>query len=183
MEVTLRVVKTVLDHAPGVKGYTLIGAMAMGAWVVPRKTMDLDILVHVQKRSQRIVDHISSRLAARGWSVATYRHEHPSILSRIRSQTPKGFMVDLIFVHSSLHRKIVESSKTVPIGKRFRFPVATPEGIVLLKLIAGRRQDWMDVERLLAEAELDEDLLFRLARKTKLEQDLIKVARRAGWNI
>lgn len=92
-------------------------------------------------------------------------------------------MVDLIYVHSSLHRKIVESSEVVQIGKRLRFPVATPEGIVLLKLIAGRRQDWMDVERLLAEAELDEDLLFRLARKTKLEQDLIKVARRAGWNI
>ncbi len=45
METTLRIIKNVLDHAPGVKGYALIGAMAMGAWVQGRTTMDLDILV------------------------------------------------------------------------------------------------------------------------------------------
>ncbi|MBI3812030.1 MAG: hypothetical protein HY283_07480, partial [Nitrospirae bacterium] len=90
METTLRVVKTVLDRAKGINGYTLIGAMAMGAWISPRATMDVDVLVHVPKRSQGIVDHVRTRFIARGWSVALYSHEQKSIPYRLRAQTSKG---------------------------------------------------------------------------------------------
>lgn len=181
METTLRVIKALLDHTPGVKGYTLIGGMAIGAWIIPRKTMDLDILVYTLRRSHSIVDEIRSRLYARGWSVAAYSHEHPSIPHRLRAMTQKGLMVDLIFAPFSLHKEIVEGSETVSIGKRLRFPVAGPEAIIVLKLIAGRRQDLLDTERLLAEAEIDEKLLHRLAGKAKVEKDLLRTAKRAGW--
>jgi len=182
METTLRVVKTVLDHAQGIKGYTLIGAMAMGAWIAPRATMDVDVLVHVPKRSHRIVDHVRSSLISRGWSVALYSHEQKSIPYRLRAQTPKGLMIDLIFAPLAIHKRIVEHSQIAPIGKRLRFPVAGPEGIAVLKLMAGRKQDLIDVERILAEAELDDALLLNFAREAKVKQPLMRAAKRAGWS-
>ncbi|MBI3812316.1 MAG: hypothetical protein HY283_08955, partial [Nitrospirae bacterium] len=69
-----------------------------------------------------------------------------------------------------------------PIGKRLRFPVAGPEGIVVLKLMAGRKQDLIDVERILAEADLDKELLLRLAREAMVKQPLMQAAKRAGWS-
>lgn len=183
METTLRIIKNVLDHAPGVKGYALIGAMAMGAWVRGRATMDLDILVGTSKRPKSAIDHVRLKLTARGWSVAQYSHEHETIPHRIRTQTPKGFMADLIFAHAPIHHRIIDSSQPTSVGKRLRFPVAGPEGIIVLKLIAGRRQDLIDVERLLTEAKLDKTLLFSLAKEAGTEPLLKRAAKQAGWQV
>ena len=183
MEATLRDIKTVLDGAAGIQGYALIGAFAMGAWVSPRTTMDLDVLVSVFRRPGQVMGAVRSDLISREWLVALYSGEHPNIPHRLRAQSPRGVAVDLIFGLSAIHKRIVRESDTVKIGKRLRFPIAGPEAIVVLKLIAGRRQDLIDAERLLAEAELDEVFLFSLARQAKVEKDVRRVARRAGWPI
>lgn len=178
METTLRYIKTLLDQTPGITGYTLIGAVAMGAWIAPRVSMDVDVVAHTTARLQDAATAICATLMARRWSVATYHREHPFIPFRIHAQTPKGIVVDLVLTDHRLHQQIIEQSGVMPLGRRLRFPVAGPEAIIVLKLIAGRKQDLVDVERLLTEAEVNRALLRRLARQAKVERRLSRVAGR-----
>lgn len=177
METTLRDIKALLDRTPGITGYALIGAVAMGAWIAPRVSMDVDVVAHTTARLRDTATLIGAALMARGWSVATYDREHPFVPLRVHAQAPTGIVVDVVVTDRPLHQQMIKRSEVMPVGKRLRFPVAGPEAIIVLKLIAGRTQDLVDVERLLTEAEVDGALLRRLARRAKVERQLKRMPR------
>ena len=128
--------------------YMLVGGLAVGIWSRPRATVDIDFLI-----SARIDDSdaLRQRLNESGRFVLI--HNEPIIFEKIsllratlKSNT--DISVDFIFVDDNfkseaLNRKVAAQVADFPVN------IATPEDLIILKLLSGRQQDRLDAEGIL----------------------------------
>jgi hypothetical protein len=134
--------------------YALIGGVAAGYRTHPRFTRDIDFLLSVP---QLVLPPLLDELQRRGFefdTLATIRewtHHHMVVLSY------QGIRVDWLkpvlpaYVHV-LDRATEEIWLDQPIR------IASAEGLILLKLLAFRMQDQVDIENLVAAQRDDLDL-------------------------
>ena len=126
--------------------YAVIGGLAAGFRSQPRFTKDVDFLLHVP---QVTLPPLLTDLAARGFAfdetavIREWTQHHMTTLSY------RGIRVDwlkpvLPAYQHVLDRATTETWLTHPIR------VASAEGLILLKLLADRTQDRLDVENLVA---------------------------------
>ena len=66
-------------------------------------------------------------------------------------------------------------------SRRFRLLRTTSEGVMVMKLVAGRKRDLLYVKRRLAECKLNHTRLLTLAREAGAESLLKRIAKQAGW--
>ncbi len=126
--------------------YSLIGGLAVGYRTQPRFTRDVDLLLHI---SQISLPPLLADLAHRGFqfdeaaTIREWTQEHMTTLSYhgIRIDWLKPVLP--VYQHI-LDRATTETWLTHPIR------VATAEGLILLKLLAFRTQDQLDIENLVA---------------------------------
>ena len=126
--------------------YAIIGGMATAYRSQPRFTKDLDILLAVP---QLVLPRLLQELQRRGFEfdlatvIREWSQEHMTVLSF------RGIRIDWLkpvlpaYVHI-LDRATEEAWFKQPIR------VASAEGLVLLKLLAFRTQDILDIENLVA---------------------------------
>ena len=127
--------------------YALGGALALGAWGVPRTTLDVDVSVFVsEKELDRLLDSVE-----RAGAMVERAEAH-------RSVARTGFFVAFfaltrigVFIahhpwHAEMQRRRV--SLPTPDGRRRWF--LSPEDTALAKLLYSRPKDVHDLERLFA---------------------------------
>ena len=153
--------------------HALIGGHAVNVWVEPRLTMDIDVLIAGDRSS---VDLAASRLVADGFTQTDKHGEArlPADFQRFRS--PDGrVVVELLAVRTELQRDVLRRACALHGGLR----VATPEDLIVLKLIADRGKDLKDLLDLCALPGLDWGYIERWADTWRVRDRLDSYRARA----
>ena len=113
--------------------HALIGGIAVGCYGAARATGDVDFLVHEAD-------------AFVGSTVLSFRGGVPIVV--------RGVSIDYLTPEGSPYRALLdEALRTAHEGP---VPIIPLEGLVIMKLEAGRRRDLDDVRRLLAAADVED---------------------------
>ncbi len=139
--------------------YAVIGGIAASYRSRPRFTQDVDILLQVP---QLVLPGLLDDLHARGFTFETetaireWARDHLTVLSY------HGVRVDWLKPVLPIYQHVIDQARPEEwLGHSVR--IAAAEGLILLKLLAFRTQDQVDVENLLAvnQGQLDLDWIRR----------------------
>ena len=126
--------------------YAVIGGLAAGYRTHPRATRDVDVLLSV---SQVVLPRTLDELEKSGFEfdqlavIREWLRDHMVVLSY------RGIRIDWLDAIIPAYRHILDrSTEEMWLGRRVR--VASAEGLILMKLLAARTQDWLDIENLVA---------------------------------
>jgi hypothetical protein len=124
--------------------HALIGAAALAIHGISRSTFDQDLLV----MDRRALDPTMWAGLADGADVDIRQGDDEDPLAGVVRVVSSGERdVDIIVGRHGWQRRIIDDAvlRDTPAGS---IPVASPEGLVLLKLYAGGPQDLWDIEQL-----------------------------------
>lgn len=150
-------------------GYIIIGGVAAGVLGEPRMTGDVDVDILLEK------DHIGEFLSKA--KKDGFKIDEKKCLERARQigvfQIGYGdFHIDFIIASIELEREAIKRGKIVRLyGLKAFFP--TPEDFILLKIVPGRPQDILDVERVISrhKDKLDKKYLLGWAQRLSDEAE------------
>ncbi len=126
--------------------YALIGGLAVGFRSRPRGTRDIDILLAVP---QLQLPGLLADLAARGFSLDERAVIEGYVRHHMTAFDYQGARIDWLKPVLPAYQHILDRAGAVAgFGRPVR--VASPEGLILLKLLAARPQDLVDIDGLLA---------------------------------
>ncbi|MFO7695403.1 MAG: nucleotidyltransferase [Vicinamibacterales bacterium] len=153
----------------------LIGGLAVVARGVPRLTIDIDAVVDAEGLD---VDRLwevlrDSGFEARVIEAAKLARERLVLLLR---HPASGVTVDLSLGWMQFERDAIERATTVDLGG-VPVPVATPEDLVVLKAVAWRRVDKLDMTELIVRHHAEMDLQ-RMRRTVAGFYELLEVPER-----
>lgn len=135
--------------------WMLVGGLAVGAWTEPRATKDCDIALAV-----RDPDALERSLAALGLEVARgdLRRAAEGGVVRLALARPAEprLVVDLLCAGTSFEHEALSRRRWADV-MGVRIAIASPDDLLLYKLIAGRPQDMADVDRLIRFGRTPED--------------------------
>ena len=162
-----------LLEASGVP-YAIIGAHAVNVWLEPRFTADIDVTVQAGAPE---LEQLKTVLTARGFSVA---REHgadlPSGPDFVRFTSPDStIVVEVQAAKTDFQREVIRRS-VIERGAR----VATPEDLIVLKLIAGRAKDEVDLVGLVRLPAVDWPYVEHWASEWGVVDRLARVRQDAG---
>lgn len=126
--------------------YAVIGGMAAGYRSQPRFTKDVDFLLSIP---QLVLPPVLEELAGLGFSfdlipaIREWTQEHMTVLSY------HGIRIDWLKPVIPAYQHVLERA-TEETWLEHRIRVASAEGLILLKLLAFRTQDQLDIENLVA---------------------------------
>lgn len=154
--------------------HALIGGVAIGVWVEPRATKDIDFVISAQLGD---VDELLGAARAAGFDVREDEVERlkRSHMTRIWATDSEGdpFMIDLLLNEHPFYASLLARSRSQRLGD-CEVRVASSEDLLLLKLLAARPQDAVDAARLVetcGEA-MDRHYLEQWARELDIEAEL-----------
>lgn len=162
--------------------YAVIGGVAVRAYGIPRPTYDLDFTISIPRHLMR---ELFDAVEADGYTVAeSYRAGWidevggmPLVKFRCYIQG-QGVDVDVFLAETPFQRELLSRKQQVvtPDGATW---LASPEDIILLKLIADRPRDLVDIEDILfTQGELNWDYMSRWADKIGIRESLDEVLKR-----
>ncbi len=124
--------------------YALCGAVALAVYGAPRATQDIDVLVRPEDvaRVREVARGLGFTLESPPMTFSSGFTVH-RVVKLIGTQP---FMLDLIEASEAL-AAIFEGRETILSGER-SMQVVSRDGLVAMKLAAGRPQDVIDVQRL-----------------------------------
>jgi hypothetical protein len=141
----LEKIATALDGAS--IPYMIIGGQAVLLYGEPRLTKDIDITLGVGVESLASVKEVVALL---GFAIAVKDPEDfvkRTMVLPARDEA-SGIRIDLVFSFSPYERQAIERARAVPFGDAIvRF--ASPEDVVIQKIVAGRPRDLEDVRTML----------------------------------
>ena len=155
--------------------YAIIGAHAVNAWLEPRFTADIDVTIELTAESSR---DLIAAFGREGFVVARAHGERlPSGPDFLRF-TSHDRLVTIEFqpAKTSLQVDLVQRAKRDRDGVR----IATPEDLIVLKLIASRPKDQVDLLGLVRLPDLDWPYVERVARDWDLASLLSELRARAN---
>ena len=137
--------------------YMLIGGLAVGAWTEPRGTKDCDFALKLPRN----VEPLAEALADDGFAVDQRQLELVKEGGHIRlahnKQEHPPMIVDLLCVGSPFEEEALDRAHTIALFDT-SLSIATPDDLVVYKLIAGRPQDFADIDRLIRFGAAPQDL-------------------------
>jgi nucleotidyltransferase AbiEii toxin of type IV toxin-antitoxin system len=125
----------------------LIGGMALQRWGEPRLTLDIDLtLITDLKTQEQIVDSLLTRFKPRISDAKNFALTRRVLLL----QASNGIGIDLALGITSFEAETVERSSLYEFAPGFVFPTCSAEDLVVHKCFAGRGRDLADVETVIA---------------------------------
>ncbi len=121
--------------------YCLIGGMAAGFWGEPRYTKDMDFTVMSMEGS---LDTITQKLTKEEFKVVSKGASQIQVVKKNHLH----FIADLILAETEYQDWVIQRAINVKIFSQ-QVPICTAEDLIILKLIANRRQDLLDIENVL----------------------------------
>jgi predicted nucleotidyltransferase len=135
--------------------YAVIGGIAVAQWGFPRATNDVDLKVLVPNTDY---DGVRAALLRRFPERARLKAPaNPFIVAVIIDQV----IVDFLLTLSGYEEQIIERAVRRDLGGISAW-VCSIEDLIILKVVAGRDKDWLDLEALLLEqfGKLDETFIM-----------------------
>jgi len=150
--------------------YMLVGGMAVGIWAEPRATEDIDLLVSIRLAD---LDNLRRHLTESGRFI--FIHEKPMVFGRISFlratlRSNADISIDFIFSDDFFKIEALKRKEVVQLSD-FVLNIATPEDLIILKLLSGREQDKLDAMKILQiqKNKLDKDYLQTWLEKLALK--------------
>jgi hypothetical protein len=131
-----------IEHAFG-------GAMALAYYAEPRATIDVDVNVFADPTEHERV------FAALG-PLGVHRPDDDAALERDGqsrwhwARNP----VDLFFSNDPIHEAMRKGVRRVPFGDA-EIPILAPEHLAICKVLFDRPKDWLDLEQMMVNPDLD----------------------------
>lgn len=155
--------------------YVVIGAHAVNVWLEPRFTADVDVTIQADAGE---FERLRRGFAAAGFTVA---REHgtdlPSGPDFVRFVSADGVViVEVQAAKTDFQREIVRRGTLTEQGVR----VATVEDLIVLKLIASRAKDRIDLEGLVRLPAVDWGYVERWALEWNVLDELHRLRAPAG---
>lgn len=136
-----------------IEDYALIGGLALSAWVRPRTTRDVDLVVIISKRINwdDWISIIQTRLQKK---VSVHRATKLMTIQEKFSFMSGHIQVDIIGTGGfDLAADAIKNAVITDVfGKSIK--VATPEYLILLKLLPLSSQDIIDIKKLAKKADM-----------------------------
>jgi len=148
--------------------YAIIGAHAVNVWVEPRVTADIDVTAEVSASGATRLIRV---FEADGFTCARVHGDvQPSGPDFVRLVSADGVVVvvEVQTAKTAYQRRVIERA----VASHDRVRVATPEVLIVLKLIADRPKDRADLAALMALPDLDRDYVERWAAEWQVEDRL-----------
>lgn len=149
--------------------YAIIGAHAINIWLEPRFTADIDVTVQAGSAE---LTRLKTHLAEQGFSVT---REHgaalPSGPDFIRFTSPDSSIVVEVQAAKTAFQEEVIRRAIAERGAR----IATPEDLIVMKLIADRAKDAIDLAGLVRLPSIDWDYVERWAVEWGVTDRLARV--------
>ena len=138
-----------VEQAAGVGSHAVIGAVARNAWAPPRATTDLDFTIAA--RPDTLVA-IESALGTLGYRPVRRQQTEPGDtlpdIVILRSEDAEPRQVDLLMAKTPFEGEVIARAERIDVGP-VATPVATPEDLVVYKLLADRPRDREDIRAIL----------------------------------
>jgi nucleotidyltransferase AbiEii toxin of type IV toxin-antitoxin system len=129
--------------------YCLIGALAANRWGRPRFTGDVDITVLARIGDEEaIVDALLAAFRSRLDLSDARQFALDNRVLLLISQS--GIDIDIALGALAFEEHMLDRAIPYDVLPGIRLPVATAEDVVIMKTVAGRPQDWLDIEGVLA---------------------------------
>jgi hypothetical protein len=139
--------------------YMLVGGLAVGIWSRPRATVDIDFLVSIKMDD---FDVLRQRLQESDRFI--FIHDKPMTFRRIsllratlKSNT--DISVDFLFADDDFKNEALKRKEAIQMAD-FSVNIATPEDLIILKLLSGRREDSIDAEKIFETQREDLDMKY-----------------------
>jgi hypothetical protein len=147
--------------------YAVIGAHAVNVWVEPRATANLDVTVYASPEEQR---RIRNEFEAAGYGAAREDGAKlPSGPDFVRFVAEdRSLTVEIQTAKTQFQRDVAARARRTASGLR----IATPEDLIVLKLIAYRPKDRLDLLGLMRLHGLDWNYVERWAAQWQVQERL-----------
>ena len=153
--------------------FVLTGALALSALSQPRATGDIDILISMEKEKIKLfVDWLKYSKEYR-----LTKHHVGRRKDRIKDliEVPIGSTwADLIVASSEVEREAVAAGISVNAFTGLKLKVVRPEHLIILKLLAGSEQDYIDSAHLWNE-QIDKKMVRKMAKGLYIEAKIKKM--------
>jgi hypothetical protein len=134
-------------RAAGVRA-AVIGGCARNAWAEVRPTKDVDFVVEVSEG--KYPDLVKS-LASIGFRRASAVGGAPGVVPDLELfRDASGRRIDLLYAHTDFERSALTRAEVREPYAGVSLPVCSPEDLVVYKLLAGRPQDLLDIQAMMA---------------------------------
>ncbi len=126
---------------------TVIGGVAASLLGRPRMTKDIDLLVHIDEQNWGSFLHAAKRagFVPRVSDPLTFAQQSRVLLLR---HSATGIDIDLTFSATSFEDEVIRRSSIANLLD-ISIPLPTPEDLIVLKWLAHRDQDLLDVQGIL----------------------------------
>ena len=127
--------------------YCIIGGLAVQRWGDPRQTRDVDLTVVTGLGSEALyidplIDHYHARIdGARAFALAN---------RVVLVETAAGIPLDISLAALPFEDRIIDRASLYEFAPATVITTCSAEDLVVLKAFAGRTQDWLDIEGILA---------------------------------
>ena len=142
-----------LKEESSISDYAIIGGLALSAWIAPRTTQDIDLVVTASPglKSKDLAYLVETRLRKK-----THQPKMKAnyAIKEMFSFTEDHLGVDVIFTagFQLAEEAIREAASIEVVGEPVK--LATPEYLIALKLVSFDDKDKLDIKNLLAVADL-----------------------------
>jgi hypothetical protein len=156
--------------------YAVMGGLAVRVYAIPRPTHDADFTIAIDRVR---LPELYSEVRNLGYSVPESFDSGwvdtvagmPLIRFRLYLEQ-HGIDVDVFLAESEFQRQIIARRQRVDLDEH-SFMLVSPEDLVLLKLLAGRPRDLIDVQDILfTQGSLDEAYMRQWSKELRLSQQL-----------
>ncbi len=140
--------------------HVVIGALAVGFRGRPRMTNDIDLVVlaPAEKWGQLVEKAAMHNIEPRISDAVAFADRARVLLLRHR---PSGTSIDVSIGLLPFEEEMIAKASPVRV-LGMEVPVPSAEDLVVMKAVAGRLQDWLDVEGIAARTpQLDKEYVFR----------------------
>ena len=126
--------------------FCFIGGLALQRWSEPRETVDADLSLfagfgHEQQFTDVLLQHFEPRIS----DAATFAQQRRVLLLRSR----KGVGLDVSLAALPYEALLIQRSSDFNYPPGISLRTCSAEDLIVLKAVAGRGQDWADIERVI----------------------------------
>jgi hypothetical protein len=156
--------------------YVLMGGLVVRAYAIPRATADIDLTLALERER---LPALFEGLEEQGYAVPEpYRSGWVDEVKGLKMVKLKRYVgthsidVDLFLSESPYQDEVLNRRRVANVEGR-QLWIASPEDLVLLKLISGRPRDWIDVaDVFFTQGKLDEKYMRHWAARLGIESEL-----------
>ncbi|MEW6026363.1 MAG: DUF6036 family nucleotidyltransferase [Planctomycetota bacterium] len=150
--------------------YVTIGGLASDVWGRPRKTLDIDIVVQIGPEKAESFLNLAEKYH--------FRFDYPTALKQITNMGMcrlfyGDYHSDIIMGYSEFEQGVFDRKRKVRILGRDVW-VASPEDVILYKLLSNRPIDQSDVENIVAAQGSKLDVGYLKKRAAIMNRELLR---------